>query len=79
MDKKYLFAVEDLHQAKHIPKVVRCLEEIEKLVTSFRPLHVLLSRFYPDFIQILSRFYPDFMQISSSFHPEFNRDLFQIF
>ena len=35
MDKKYLFAAEDLHQAKHIPKVVRCLEEIEKLVTSF--------------------------------------------
>ena len=35
VDKKYLFAVEDLHQAKHIPKVVRCLEEIEKLVNFF--------------------------------------------
>ena len=32
VDKKYLFAVEDLYGAKHIPKVVRCLEEIEKLV-----------------------------------------------
>ena len=26
-------------------------------------VHVLLSRFYPDFIQILSLFYPDFIQI----------------
>ena len=44
VDKKYLFAVEDLHQAKHIPKVVRCLEEIEKLVTSvkFIPFFVFL-------------------------------------
>ena len=25
--------------------------------------HVLLSRFYPHFIQILSKFYPDFTQI----------------
>ena len=32
-----------------------------------RPVHVLLSRFYPDFIQILSRFYPDFIQILSRF------------
>ena len=44
VDKKYLFAFEDLHQAKHIPKVVRCLEEIEKLVTSvkFIPFFVFL-------------------------------------
>ena len=26
-------------------------------------VHVLLSRFYPNFIQILSRFYPDFIWI----------------
>ena len=32
VDKKYLFTVEDLFEKKHIPRVVRCLEEIEKLV-----------------------------------------------
>merc|ERR1711862_938279 len=31
VDKKYLFTVEDLFEKKHIPRVVRCLEEIEKL------------------------------------------------
>ena len=36
VDKKYLFTVEELHQGKHIPKVVRCLEEIEKLVRYFK-------------------------------------------
>ena len=30
-----------------------------------RLVHVLLSRFYPDFILILSWFYPDFIQILS--------------
>ena len=34
-------------------------------------IHVLLSRFYLDFIQILSRFYPDFIQILSRFYPDF--------
>ena len=32
VDKQFLFAVEDLYEKQHIPKVVRCLEEIEKLV-----------------------------------------------
>ena len=32
VDKKYIFTVEDLFEKKHIPRVVRCLEEIEKLV-----------------------------------------------
>ena len=32
VDKKFLFSVEDLHDAQHIPRVVRCLEQIEKLV-----------------------------------------------
>ena len=27
---------------------------------SYGAVHVLLSRFYPDFIKILSRFYPNF-------------------
>ena len=31
----------------------------------FGAVHVLLSRFYPDFIQILSRFCPDVIQILS--------------
>ena len=30
-----------------------------------RPVHVLLSRFYPDFILILSKFYPDKIRIKS--------------
>ena len=30
---------------------------------SIRPVHVLLSRFYPDFILILSWFYPNSIQI----------------
>ena len=36
-----------------------------------RLVHVLLSRFYLDFILILSRFYPDFIQILSWFYPDF--------
>ena len=32
VDSKYIFSVDDLHEAKHIPLVVRCLEEIEKMV-----------------------------------------------
>ena len=40
-------------------------------VLSFRPVHVLLSRFYPDLIQILSRFYLDFILILSWFYPDF--------
>ena len=38
---------------------------------SKRPVHGLLSRFYPDFIQILSRFYPDVILILSWFYPDF--------
>ena len=38
---------------------------------SFRPVHVLLSRFYLDFILILSWFYPDFIQILSWFYSNF--------
>ena len=46
---------------------------------SFSAVHVLLSRFYPDFIQvfftdflrIFSRFYPDFILILSWFYPDF--------
>ena len=34
-------------------------------------VHVLLSRFYPDFIQILSRFYLDFIQFLSRFYQDF--------
>ena len=36
-----------------------------------RPVHVLLSRFYPDFIQSLSRVDPDFIWVLSSFYPDF--------
>lgn len=32
VDRKFLFSVEDLYEKKHVPKVVRCLQEIEKLV-----------------------------------------------
>ena len=50
-------------------------------------VHVLLSRFYPDFyldfIQILSWFYPDFLkthlvQILSRFYPNFRKHLDKI-
>ena len=37
----------------------------------YRPVHVLLFWFYPDFILILSRFYLDFIQILSRFYPDF--------
>ena len=30
---------------------------------NIRHVHILLSRFYPDFIQILPRFYPGFIYI----------------
>ncbi len=33
VDRKYLFHVDDLFEKQHIPKVVRCLEQIEKLVS----------------------------------------------
>ena len=42
-----------------------CGNWCEKLHIPFRPVHVLLSRFYPDFILILSKFYPNFFQIKS--------------
>ena len=41
VDSKYIFSVDDLHEAKHIPLVVRCLEEIEKMVQF---LNYLVSR-----------------------------------
>ena len=31
----FLFSVEDLYEVKHIPRVVRCLEELEKLVSVY--------------------------------------------
>jgi hypothetical protein len=31
VNQKYIFKLEDLYEKKNIPKVVRCLEEIEKL------------------------------------------------
>ena len=34
------------------------------------PVHVILSRFYLDFILILSWFYPDFILILSKFYPD---------
>jgi hypothetical protein len=39
--------------------------------TCLGAVHVLLSRFYPDFIQILSWFYPDFIQILARFCQDF--------
>ena len=47
VDKKYIFTVEDLFEKKHIPRVVRCLEEIEKLVktkwkTEFPIIYLIL-------------------------------------
>ena len=36
VDKKYIFAAEDLWEGKNIPKVVRCLEEVEKFVSCRR-------------------------------------------
>ena len=34
-------------------------------------VHVLLSRYYPNLIQILSKLYPDFIQILSKLYPDF--------
>ena len=47
-----------------------CVNLIMKIVREKGAVHVLLSRFYPDFIQILSRFfrnslYPDVILILS--------------
>ena len=39
------------------------LRSIETLGIHLRPVHVLLSRFYPDLILILSNFYPDKIRI----------------
>ena len=36
-----------------------------------RPIHVLLSRFHPDFIWFLFGFYPDFIRILSGFYSDF--------
>ena len=33
VDNKYMFSVEDVFQKKNTPKVIRCLEEVAKLVT----------------------------------------------
>ena len=49
----------------------------------FSAVHVLLSRFYLDFILILSRFYSDFLklhfiQILSRFYPNFRKYLDKI-
>ena len=44
----FLFSVEDLYEVKHIPRVVRCLEELEKLVS--------YSNFFGHFYQIFSSF-----------------------
>ena len=52
-------------------------EDIEMILKG--AVHVLLSRFDPDFIQILSRFYPDFTQILSRFHPDFIQILSRVF
>ena len=43
----YLFSVEDLYEVKHIPRVVRCLEELEKLV-SFNFCHLYESQIFMD-------------------------------
>ena len=52
VDRKYIFKVEDLFEKKHIPRVVRCLEEIEKLV-SFRiqTFKDILNKFWSIFRQ----------------------------
>ena len=34
--KKFIFVIEDLRKKRNIPKVTRCLEEIEKLVSKYR-------------------------------------------
>ena len=34
VDKKFIFQVDDLHRKKNIPKVVKCLGEVEKLVNT---------------------------------------------
>ena len=44
----------------------RGLSQAEK-----RPVHVLLFRSYPDFIQILSKFYSDFIKILSRLETHF--------
>ena len=50
--------------------VVVALEEAT-LEVDKGAVHVLLSRFYPDFIQILPWLYPDFIQILSWLYPDF--------
>ena len=33
VDQKFIFTVDDLYKKKNIPKVTRCLEEVDKLVS----------------------------------------------
>ena len=53
VDKKYIFTVEDLFEKKHIPRVVRCLEEIEKLVQIL--CFVFLEKKCPNFTLFQAR------------------------
>ena len=39
VQKKFLFTVEDLWLGRNIPKVVRCLEEVEKMVKNINSRH----------------------------------------
>ena len=48
-----------------------CFLKKKKKYIHIRLVHVLLSRFYPDFILILSWFYLDFILILSRFYPDF--------
>ena len=51
--------VADSNMLNYLNSALKC--EKCKITFDNRPVHLLLSRFYPDFIQILSRFYPNFI------------------
>ena len=58
----------------HLTRYEFSLEcRLEKQINYISPVHVLLSRFYPNFIQILFKFYPDFIKIffRNSLYPDF--------
>ena len=59
--------------ARHQLQILKCHSTHDSpIFAAFSPgaVHVLLSRFYPDFISILSRFYPDFILILSRYNQD---------
>jgi len=52
VEQKYMFTVDDVFLKKNTPKVIRCLEEVAKLVNLFvqlKPLYLITGQCYHPF------------------------------